>query len=169
MSHLDISPLDGSTSRNPPPSGALEGRSLGPQISLPGLTLQDYDSSALTSESDLHAYLASKLFDPPDHSASAELNTSSHDSPSNLTWDPTPTPESYQTNSWSLSGTHTEGLASTPSAFDGRSIGTAGPEQIAIDQKPGKFSADGSRRKEKRKQGPNSKGQKRGAQVPEVV
>lgn len=130
------------------------------------------DLHSQPNDSDLHAYLATELFDPPPDSGGAEQSTRSYSSAS--VWEQTPTPpESYQTEAHTLFRGYTaverDDSGSSWGRFGVHNVGSTGLAQASSEPVPGQFSAENTRRKEKRKQGLGSKAQKRHAQLQEVI
>ena len=129
-----------------------------------------YDSQAHSSDTDIHAFLASELFGPSLNTGGAKESADTELSQENLSWERTPgAPESYQTEALKLFGDQVaaehDDIASA-SRSPGQSSGAVA--QMSLDPDPTQISTGHQRRKDKRKSGSGHKEKKRSTQLHQV-
>lgn len=147
--------------------GTLNGSSTGRGLLA---SYHGYDSQAHSSDTDIHAFLASELFGPSLNTGGAEESANTELSQENLSWERTPgAPESYQTEALKLFGDQVaaehDDIASA-SRFLGHSSGAVA--QISLDPDPSQISSGHQRRKDKRKSGSGHKEKKRSTPLHQV-
>lgn len=145
--------------------GTLDGRSRGRGLLA---SYHGYDSQAHSSDTDIHAFLASELFGPSLNTGGAEESADPELSQEKLSWERTPgAPESYQTEALKLFGDQVAAEHDDiASASPGQSSGAVA--QISLDPDPTQISTGHQRRKDKRKSGSGHKDKKRSTQLHQV-